>query len=291
MENNPSFKEQRPVHQEKGEQDSNNQPADVQQNVQPIGIFDSGVGGLSVLQHIHQLLPFENLMYVADSAHAPYGCKVESYIEQRSRVITEHLLAQGAKTIVIACNTATASIIEKFRQQYGIPFIGVEPGIKPAIAITKNNNIGVMATAGTLSSERYNELTRRFAGPVNLYNQSCPGLADQVEAGLIDARETTKLLEKYLSLLLAKQVDTIVLGCTHYSFLKIQIQKMINDSIHVVDTSRAIAEQLVRVLEQEALKKTSKSGSIRYFTTGSIKNTQATMNRLLKKEVIVNCLP
>ena len=260
-------------------------------NNQSIGIFDSGVGGLSVLQHIHQLLPFENLMYVADSGHAPYGCQGESYIEQRSRVITEHLLALGAKTIVIACNTATASIIEKFRQQYGIPFIGVEPGIKPAIAITKNNNIGVMATTGTLFSDRYNELSQRFAGSVNLYNQSCPGLADQVESGLLDTPETIKLLEKYLSLLMAKQVDTIVLGCTHYSFLKMQIQKMINDSIQLVDTSRAIAEQLVRVLEQEALKKTSESGSIRYFTTGSIKNTQATINRLLNREVIVNCLP
>jgi len=257
----------------------------------PIGIFDSGVGGLSVLQHIHQLLPFDNLLYVADSAHAPYGCKAETYIEQRSRVITEHLLAQGAKTIVIACNTATASIIEKFRQQYGIPFIGVEPGIKPAMAITNNNNIGVMATAGTLSSERYNELSQRFTGPVNLYNQSCPGLADQVEAGLIDAPETIQLLERYLSLLLAKQVDTIVLGCTHYSFLKKQIRKMISDSIHLVDTSRAIAEQLERVLEQEALKKKSGSGSITYFTTGSIHNTRATMNRLLNKEIIVNALP
>lgn len=258
---------------------------------QPIGIFDSGVGGLSVLQHIHQLLPLENLLYVADSGHAPYGCKDESYIEQRSRVITEHLLAQGAKTIVIACNTATASIIEKFRQQYGIPFIGVEPGIKPALAKTKNNNIGVMATAGTLSSERYNELSQRFAASVNLYHQACPELADQVEAGLLDAPETIHLLEKYLSSLVAKQVDTIVLGCTHYSFLRGQIQKMINDSIHLVDTSHAIAEQLVRVLAQEALKKTSEGGSIAYFTTGSIVNTRTTMERLLNKKVMVERLP
>ncbi|MCK5647927.1 MAG: glutamate racemase [Gammaproteobacteria bacterium] len=257
----------------------------------PIGIFDSGVGGLSVLQHIHQLLPSENLLYVADSGHAPYGCKDESYIEQRSRIITEYFLSQGSKTIVIACNTATASIIEKFRQQYGIPFIGVEPGIKPAMAMTENNNVGIMATAGTLSSERYNELSQRFISSVNLYHQACPGLADQVEAGLLNAPETIRLLEKYLSLLLARQVDTIVLGCTHYSFLTKQIKKIINDSIHLVDTSRAIAEQLVRVLEQAALKKISGDGSIAYFTTGSINNTRATMKRLLNKEVVVNCLP
>lgn len=257
---------------------------------QPIGIFDSGVGGLSVLNHIHQLLPHENLLYIADSGHAPYGCQAESYIEQRSRVITEHLLTQGAKAIVIACNTATASIIEKFREQYGVPFIGVEPGIKPALEITKNNNVGIMATSGTLSSERYNELSQRFGEAVNLYHQACPGLADQVESGLLDTPETISLLEKYLSLLIAKQVDTIVLGCTHYSFLRSSIQKIINDSIHLIDTSQAIAEQLVRVLQQDALQRTSGGGNIAYFTTGSIKHTQATMARLLNKEVIVNGL-
>lgn len=258
---------------------------------QSIGIFDSGVGGLSVLQHIHQLLPNEHLLYVADSGHAPYGCQDESYVEERSRVITEHLLAQGVKTIVIACNTATASIIEQFRQQYGIPFIGVEPGIKPAIAMTGNNNIGVMATAGTLSSERYIDLSQRLSVSVNLFNQACPGLADQVDAGLLESPETIQLLKKYLSLLLAKEVDTIVLGCTHYSFLREPIKKILHESINLVDTSRAIAEQLLRVLESEGLKKSSEGGSVHYFTTGSIDKTQATMKRLLRQDVIVKRLP
>ncbi len=257
----------------------------------PIGIFDSGVGGLSVLQHIHQLLPHENLLYVADSGHAPYGCKGGAYIEQRSRIITEYLLAQGAKVIVIACNTATASIIEKFRQQYGIPFIGVEPGIKPALALTKNHKIGVMATTGTLSSERYKELSQRFSDSANIYHQACPGLADQVEAGLTEMPETIVLLKKYLSLLTAEQVDTIVLGCTHYSFLVNPIQAIINHSIKLVDTSRAIAEQLIRVLELESLKKKSEGGSILYFTTGSIHNAEVLMSCLLKKKLIVNALP
>ncbi len=258
---------------------------------QPIGIFDSGVGGLSVLQHIHQLLPHENLLYIADSGHAPYGCKNESFVEQRSRIITEYLLAQGAKIIVIACNTATASIIEKFRYEYGIPFIGVEPGIKPALALTKNHNIGVMATTGTLSSERYKELSQRFGRSANIFHQACPGLADQVEAGLIDAPETIELLEKYVSLLKSKQVDTIVLGCTHYSFLNEPIQGIINNSIRLVDTSRAIAEQLLRVLELEALKKNSVPGSVAYYTTGSINNAEVLMSGLLKKKIIVNALP
>ncbi len=257
---------------------------------QPVGIFDSGVGGLSVLQHIHQLLPNENLLYVADSGHAPYGCRDEAYIEQRSRIITEYLLAQGAKVIVIACNTATASIIETFRQQYGIPFIGVEPGIKPAIAFTKNNKIGVMATSGTISSERYKDLSLRYTKSISLYNQSCPGLADQVEAGLLDTPETFLLLEKYLSRLLSRQVDTIVLGCTHYSFLSVPIKAIICDSIELVDTSRAIAEQLLRVLAQEFMAKKSGAGNVQYLTTGSIEKTQVTMSRLLKRNVVVKRL-
>lgn len=256
----------------------------------PVGIFDSGVGGLSVLQHARQLLPAEHILYVADSAHAPYGCKDERYIEQRSRVITEYLLAQGVKVIVIACNTATASIIEKFRQQYGIPFIGVEPGIKPAIALTRNNNIGVMATAGTLASERYSDLCQRLSANINLYNQSCPGLADQVEAGLLDAPQTLELLQKYLSSILQQQVDTIVLGCTHYSFLKLQIEQIISDNIQLVDTSRAIAEQLLRVLELNNLNRQNGLGTVNYLTTGNLTQTRETMKRLLQEDVLLKQL-
>ncbi|MCU7938097.1 MAG: glutamate racemase [gamma proteobacterium symbiont of Bathyaustriella thionipta] len=259
-------------------------------NNQPIGIFDSGVGGLSVLQHIHQLLPHEHILYVADSGHAPYGCKDDTFVEQRSRVITEHLIKQGAKAIVIACNTATASIIETFRDQYGIPFIGVEPGIKPAIAISKNANIGIMATTATLSSTRYSELTQRFGDNVNLHNQACPGLADLVEAGLLDAPETIQLLQNYLQALKEKNVDTIVLGCTHYSFLSTQIRQIVGRSTQLIDTSYAIAEQLARVLEQENLTNQSRHGSIEYFTTGSIDNTQAAISSLLGYKVAISCL-
>ncbi|MCP3850396.1 MAG: glutamate racemase [Gammaproteobacteria bacterium] len=271
-------------------------------NDQAVGIFDSGVGGLSVLKHVHELLPNETIFYVADSGHAPYGCKDEAYVERRSRVITEHLIAQGVKAIVIACNTATASIIEQFRQQYGIPFIGVEPGIKPAIALTKNNNIGVMATSGTLSSERYNELILRYADSVNLFNQPCPGLADRVECGDLNSQETIDLIKKYASALLQKQVDTIVLGCTHYSFLKEQLEKIMDDHlcegsfhangpIKIVDTSRAIAEQLVRVLEQGALQNKPGKALAHYFTTGSVNKTQTTMRQLLNKQILVKRLP
>ena len=260
-----------------------------------IGIFDSGVGGLSILQHIRQLLPHEDILYVADSAYAPYGCKDETYVEQRSKVMTEYLLEQGARIIVIACNTATASIIEKFRKQYGIPFIGVEPGIKPAVELSKNGNVGIMATTGTISSSRYSELSQRYGSTVKLYHQACPGLADQVEAGLIDTQETIHLLDDYVTRLMQKQVDTIVLGCTHYSFLKPVIRQITGDSITLVDTSRAIAEQLARVLEQETLNNTpgqgtSDRGAVAYFTTGSMASTRTAINRLLGQKVTVNSL-
>lgn len=255
-------------------------------NEEVIGIFDSGVGGLSVLQQIRRLLPRENLIYVADSGHAPWGCKDEEFIEQRSRAITEYLLQQGAKLIVIACNTATASIIEKFRHQYGIPFIGVEPGIKAAIKISKTGNIGIMATAGTLSSKRYNELSQRFSARVNLYHKACPGLAEQVECCQINTAETTALLEEFLQPLLQQQVDSIVLGCTHYSFLSPLIRKIVGDSINMVDTSYAVAEQMVRILKQERLQNTTESeGSVSYVTSGGINNTRSIIARLLDQEI------
>jgi len=259
-------------------------------NNQPIGIFDSGLGGLSVLQHIHQILPKENIQYIADSGYAPYGCQDERFVEQRSRIITEHLLEQGAKVIVIACNTATASIIETFREQYGIPFIGVEPGIKPAIQISRNGNIGVMATTGTLSSHRYEALSQRFGHSVNVHNQPCPGLADQVEHGQIDAPKTLALLKNYIEPLLAKKVDTIVLGCTHYSFLTPLIRQFAGENITLVDTSWAVAEQLARVLRYQALENQSAQQTVSYFTTGSIIDTRQSIKRLLGYEIKVNTL-
>ena len=256
----------------------------LQSKQQPIGIFDSGVGGLSILQQTHQLLAHENFIYVADSAYAPWGTKGDQFIEQRSRVITEHLLEQGAKLIVIACNTATASIIEKFRRQYGIPFVGVEPGIKPAISLSKNGKIGIMATQSTLSSQRYKDLLQRFSEPVTLHHIACPGLADQVEHCQLNSPETIHLLESFIHPLLAHKIDTIVLGCTHYSFLSPIIKNIIGESITLVDTSYAVAEQIDRVLQQNNIKNNKTDGSSRYFTTGEIEKTRLVMSKLLQQD-------
>ena len=256
-------------------------------NNKPIGIFDSGVGGLSILKHIRQLLPKENILYVADSGFGPYGCKGDHFIEQRSRIITEFLLEQGSKVIVIACNTATASIIERFRKDYGIPFVGVEPGIKPAIEQSKNGNIGVMATQATIASERYKDLSERFTHSHQVHSQPCPGLADQVEAGEVSTQKTLGLLQKYIDPLLKKQVDTLVLGCTHYSFLSQDIRNLIGETIKIVDTSRAIAEQVERVLNKDALLNSSNMGRVDYYTSGSVQAAQEVMERMLEHKVNV----
>jgi len=263
----------------------NTNQQDSRSDNRPIGIFDSGVGGLSVLQHSRQLLPRENFIYIADSGYAPWGCKDNHFIEQRSRVITEHLLAQHAKLIVIACNTATASIIETFRDQYEVPFVGVEPGIKPAISLSKNTNIGIMATKGTMLSQRYKELIQRFSNSVNLYHSACPGLADQVESGQINTAKTIALVEEFVQPLMKQQVDSIVLGCTHYSFLSTLIQKITGDSIFLVDTSRAIAEQIVRIINQYQLKNNEGNGTSRFFTTGDLEKTRLVMNKLLNQPI------
>ncbi len=256
-------------------------------NNQAIGIFDSGVGGLSVLQHIQQLLPNETIIYIADNGYAPYGCKTNEHVKQRSQIIIDYFISQGVKAIVIACNTATAAIIEYFRQQYELPFIGVEPGIKPAIRQTRNGHIGIMATSTTLASTRYHELCKRFSQQVQIHSQACPRLADQIEAGALDTPEIHHLLRIYLDALHNKHIDTIVLGCTHYSFIKHLIQKMTDNSIKLIDTSHAIAEQLKRVLEQEELRSHSSVGSVQYLSSGSTEQTKATIYNLLSIDVAV----
>lgn len=257
-------------------------------NHNPIGIFDSGLGGLSVLQQVCKLLPNETIFYVADSAHAPYGCKDERFVEQRSRYITEKLLEQGAGVIVIACNTATASIIDRFRQDYGIPFVGVEPGIKPAVQLTQNARVGVLATTATIASERYQQLIQRYAQSIKLYSQACPGLADKVEQGAVAAADTRALLNTYLQPLLQQDIDTLVLGCTHYSFLSDTIREMVNTDITLVDTSRAVADQLSRIIGQDENKTISRSPAVHYFTTGSVSASRQAIKTLLELDVPVN---
>ena len=183
-----------------------------------IGVFDSGVGGLSVLRHIRAVMPEERLIYVADSAHVPYGDKSDAYIEDRSRILTRFLVEQGACAVVIACNTATAAAAAALRAEFALPIIGMEPALKPAVAATSSGVVGVLATVGTLESARFAALLERFAGDVQIITQASPGLVEQVERADLAGPQTRALVERYTRPLLARGADTIILGCTHYPF-------------------------------------------------------------------------
>ncbi len=216
-----------------------------------IGVFDSGVGGLSVLRHIRQALPNERLTYIADSGHVPYGDKPASYIEQRSLVLTRFLVEQGADAIVIACNTATAAAAASLRNCFDIPIVAMEPAVKPAVAATRNGVVGVLATVGTLESARFAALLERYAGEVEIVTQGCPGLVEQVEQGNLAGVETRELITRYIAPLLARGADTIILGCTHYPFLTPLITEVVGPDVMLVDTGSAVARQLQYRIQTE----------------------------------------
>ncbi|MEB8431782.1 glutamate racemase [Cocleimonas sp. KMM 6892] len=230
----------------------------------PIGVFDSGLGGLSVLREIHQLLPHENLIYVGDSAHAPYGDNSAEYVRNRSLIVSEFLLDQGVKAIVVACNTATAEAIDLLRVTLDVPVIGLEPAIKPASKLSKNGIIGVLATQRTINSERLLGLTEQYAADKRVLAQACPGLVEQVEACELESEKTKDLLKHYITPLLTEGVDALILGCTHYPFLIDAIRDITNGigaginkdkKIEILETGKPVAVQLQRVLEQHDLQR------------------------------------
>lgn len=239
-------------------------------NKNPIGIFDSGIGGLSIARRLREILPNENLLYIADSAHAPYGEKSESYIYQRSSSIVELLLEQKAKAVVIACNTATVSSIQKLRANYSIPIIGVEPGVKPAAFKTLSGIIGVLATTQTLKSNSFNALAESFSSNVKIEVQPCPGLMEQVETLNLEDENTEQLIKKYVSPLLARGADNIVLGCTHYAFLAPIIRKVAGPDVEIINTDLAVAKEATRRLETANLLTTSTiPGYDEFWSSGS----------------------
>jgi glutamate racemase len=244
----------------------------------PIGVFDSGVGGLSVLRHIREHLPQEHLLYFADSGFAPYGNKPEDVIVARTLAITEHFLKQGAKALVVACNTATAASIKAVRECHpNLPVVGVEPGLKPAAAVTQSKIVGVLATERTLASGKFNLLKQQIAEAtqVTFLTQACIGLADQVEKGELDSAATLAMLRRYVTPLLQEGADTLVLGCTHYPFVQEAIMRVAHEAVDtpviLVDTGEAVARQLGRLLQQYGRQNDAAGqGSLRAYTTGSI---------------------
>jgi glutamate racemase len=219
----------------------------------PIGVFDSGVGGLSVLRELRALLPHEDFIYYADSAHCPYGGKSSAEIRARACAITEELLAAGCKLIVVACNTATIAAVEHLRAVYPVPFVGMEPAVKPACALTRSGVVGVLATGSALGGDKFHRLVAEHSGAVRVITQPCPGLVEQVEAGDMDGPETRRLLRTYLVPLAVQHADVIVLGCTHYPFLRPQIEAIAGASVTILDTGAAVARQAQRLLDRDGL--------------------------------------
>lgn len=235
----------------------------------PIGIFDSGVGGLSVLSEVRRELPAEALWYVADSAHAPYGDKPASFIEERALAIAAFLAGRGAKALVVACNTATGVAVDALRRRHDLPIIGIEPAIKPAVAQTRSGVVGVLATSQTLASRKFQTLVEAWRGHTQVLLQPCPGLAEQIEQGAVAADSTRALVARFVTPLVEQGADTLVLGCTHYPFVAGMIGEIAGPGVQVLDPARAVAREVRRRLEEGGLLRPGESeGALRVFTNG-----------------------
>lgn len=266
-----------------------------------IGVFDSGVGGLSVLQHIRAALPDAHLIYVADSAFVPYGDKSPAYIESRSSIISRFLIEQGAAAIVIACNTATAAAAAGLRRRYALPIIGMEPAVKPAVAASKRGVVGVLATTGTLESARFAALLEKYAGNVKIVTQSCPRLVEVVERGDLQGAEARQLVARYTTPLLKSGADTIILGCTHYPFLTPLIREVVGAQVQLIDTGKAVARELKRRIDLELptlppppvdpeAPPVLPTGTERFYSSGDPVQAERIMSKLWGRAVEVRSL-
>ena len=239
-------------------------------NNSPIGIFDSGVGGLSVLRAIRAQIPKENILYFGDQGHIPYGPRPMEQIRQFSEAITRFLLEQDAKIIVVACNTASAAALKYLREKFpGVKFVGMEPAVKPAAERTQTGRVGVLATPATFQGALYASVVERFANGVELFQNTCNGLVQQIEQGNLNGDETRAILEDALHPMLEQNIDTVVLGCTHYPFVIPLIEEIVGESVRVVDPAPSVAKQAHRLLEAgEVLNESNIKGKINFFTSG-----------------------
>ena len=249
---------------------------------QPIGVFDSGVGGLSVLRHLRTQLPHEQFIYLADQAHVPYGSRSAWEIVQFSQGITHFFLQLKAKAIVVACNTASAAALSLLRQQFDMPFIGMEPAVKPAASQTQSGKVGILATGGTFASDRYTRLTARYAQGVTVWEDPCLGLVPEIEAGRLNSPAVQQILHRALTPMLAAGVDTVVLGCTHYPFVLPVVEEIAGTAVTVIDPAPAVARQTSAVLQQHNLLAPElQQGGVRFITTGTVESYTNQIERLL----------
>lgn len=255
----------------------------------PIGVFDSGVGGISVLKHIHTLLPHEDLLYMADSKHAPYGSRTSAEITARCFEIADFLIANNAKALVVACNTATAASIDDMRTKYHMPIIGMEPAVKPAAEASKNGIIGVLATVGTLKSAQFAALLENYGRNVEVVSQACVGLVECVERGELSHPSTLHLIQQYCKPLIDEGADTIVLGCTHYPFLRHLIEQVVSKEVALIDTGSAVAKYLQKRLQELGLldgnneiskEKSEEKSIVTFYTNSNADNAKQVISQL-----------
>jgi glutamate racemase len=252
-------------------------------NNQPIGIYDSGVGGLTILKEIKKLLPLENFIYVADQKHVPYGGKKTSELHKLSSAIVNFLVSRKTKTIVIACNTSTVHSVDYLRKKYSLPIIGTVPVIKTIAGITKTKKTAVFSTPATAKSAYLTKLINKFAKGIAVYKIGGTGLEELIEEGDIVSKKIKKTLERFLLPLKKKGVDAIALGCTHYPFLRDQIEKLVGDTMRIVDSGGAVSRRTKVVLENNKIL-ANKKGNDYYYTTGDKKRFEKALDSLLGKE-------
>ncbi|MEI6717050.1 MAG: glutamate racemase [Betaproteobacteria bacterium] len=255
-----------------------------------IGVFDSGVGGLSVLRAIRAALPAENLIYVADSGHAPYGDKSESHIIERTLTVSNWLAVSGVKAITVACNTATVVAIRHLREQTHIPVVAIEPAIKPAANTTRSGVVGVLATTQTLQSESVARLCIEHGEGKRILLQACPGWVEAVEQADLHSPQTEALLRQFVVPLMDQGVDTLVLGCTHYPFLRDTLQRIVGDDVVLIDPAVAVATELTRRLGNDRRMDEKHIGTTRFFTTGDVLHVQQVVAHLWGDGALVEAM-
>lgn len=250
-----------------------------------IGVYDSGVGGLSVLRTVQRLLPDEDCLYVADSGHAPYGGRSGDFLLARARHVTAHLVAQGARAVLLACNTVSVATAATLRREFGLPIVAMEPAIKPAAAATRSGQVLVLATEATVRSAAVQRLCALHGQGLRIHLQACPGLVEQVEQGAFDAPATRTLLQRYLGPALQAGADTVVLGCTHYPFLARQMRDIAGPAVALLEPSEAVVRQLARrlgraVAAPPAPATPRPTGRLRCHTSGSVAALQRFLNQV-----------
>lgn len=257
----------------------------------PVGVLDSGVGGLSVLRHIRAELPHESLVYCADSRYTPYGARTPEEIRMRVLALATFLQEVGAKAIVVACNTATAAAVDDLRARCSVPVIGMEPAVKPAAAVTRRGVVGVLATVGTLQSAQFAALLEHHGQGIQVVTQACHGLVECIERGDLDSGATRALVQRYVAPLLDQGADTLVLGCTHYPFVRPLIEAIAGPDVALVETGSAVARQLRRRLEAAGQVAPEGAGTIRFLTSGDPELGARVMGALWGAPVRVAALP